>query len=412
MQLKVYILTVTLFSVMLSCKKDEQVQHDPTISIEYPVEGMTAYYGDSLKVQFTVYDADHDLSKFIITDNNIELINYPAADNINTIYIKSDLLNIGQHSLTITQFDKRGGFCSKTINFEIAPNFHLTKIDIVSSDRVDVYLKIAGSAEIISAGIIISSDTICSLIYNNYTVPIDIKHDTNEYIETLRFFNQQIYYFKLWVETSDKIVYSEPRMFIPYNHGELKDSRDNHTYKWVELKGIKWMAENLDYLPWVEPYTNCFDSLKHIFVYNYPGSNIDDAKNTDEYKKYGVRYSLSVINDVLPSGLVLPTVDQTFLLTDYLNSFDSLEVDSIFGGDFVYKSYKAENIFGLNFLPTMGEIEACDESYYNGGSNYFWVYDASYIRYSAFSTQMSNSAVGWIPEEGNYSFAIRAVIQE
>ncbi len=92
------------------------------------------------------------------------------------------------------------------------------------------------------------------------------------------------------------------------------DNRDGRTYGAVRIGGQVWMAENLAYLPHVSP------SIEQggIWVYGYHGSDVNEAKATDNYSTYGCLYDWHTAmddnhgngKDICPDGWHLPTDDE------------------------------------------------------------------------------------------------------
>jgi len=78
-----------------------------------------------------------------------------------------------------------------------------------------------------------------------------------------------------------------PVEFVPCIDPEGK------SYAIVKIDTQTWMAENLAWLPVVRKSNEGSDSLPYYYVYGYEGSIVTVAKNTMEYKKYGVLYNWS-----------------------------------------------------------------------------------------------------------------------
>lgn len=94
---------------------------------------------------------------------------------------------------------------------------------------------------------------------------------------------------------------------LKVNFGEFIDSRDNHRYKTVKIGNQEWLAENFAYLPYICPSdsANC-----GVWVYNYSGTNVSEAKETLEYKKFGGLYSWESAKELAPDGWHLPSDEE------------------------------------------------------------------------------------------------------
>lgn len=90
------------------------------------------------------------------------------------------------------------------------------------------------------------------------------------------------------------------------NLGIFIDARDGHEYKWVRIGEQIWMAENLAYLPEVNPPSDISFSTPCYYVYDYDGNNVVEAKVTNNYKTYGVLYNWEAAKRSCPKGWYLP----------------------------------------------------------------------------------------------------------
>lgn len=73
--------------------------------------------------------------------------------------------------------------------------------------------------------------------------------------------------------------------------GTFTDDRDGNTYTWVKIGDQVWMAENLKYLPSVVGPATGSETEPYYYVYDYDGTDLNDAIATASYQNYGVLYN-------------------------------------------------------------------------------------------------------------------------
>ncbi len=114
-------------------------------------------------------------------------------------------------------------------------------------------------------------------------------------------------------------------------------------YAIVKIGAQTWMAENMAWLPAISDSSKGSDSLKHYYVYDYNGSSVADAKNTNNYKLYGVLYNWPAAMDaeglqkpvsgksqaVCPTGWHLPDDGEWKMLEKTLG-MSQAEADTIY----------------------------------------------------------------------------------
>lgn len=100
--------------------------------------------------------------------------------------------------------------------------------------------------------------------------------------------------------------------------GTFTDSRDQRVYKWVKIGDQIWMAENLAYLPNVSPPSVESVSDPIYYVYDYNGTNLFEAKATENYSCYGVLYNWPAAKTACPAGWHLPAYEEWTALSDFL----------------------------------------------------------------------------------------------
>lgn len=132
----------------------------------------------------------------------------------------------------------------------------------------------------------------------------------------------------------DSVIFYKPTVAQNDTAGTFTDSRDGNEYNWVKIGDQVWMAENLAYLPSVNPVASGSEDAagSYYYVYGYDGANVADAKATANYTSYGALYNWTAamagessstsnpsgIQGVCPSGWHLPSDAEWTELTDYL----------------------------------------------------------------------------------------------
>lgn len=185
-------------------------------------------------------------------------------------------------------------------------------------------------------------------------------------------------------------IFSEPEPEIIFNpnvnYGSFTDPRDNNVYKTLQLGNQVWMAENMRYLSRVNPPSNNLGN----WVYGYVGTDVNEAKATDNYKIYGVLYNWAQATNACPTGWHLPSDDEWAELENFLiangYNFDGTLIDEKIGKSLA-SSYDWElstvdgsvgntdysdkrNITGFTGLPA--GLRGGDGKFYNLGNRTAW----------------------------------------
>lgn len=97
------------------------------------------------------------------------------------------------------------------------------------------------------------------------------------------------------------------------------DPRDGQKYHTIKIGDQIWMAENLAYIPSVSPSIE-----PGIWVYGYEGSDVNEAKATENFKTYGCLYNWETAckKEICPPGWHLPTKEEFELLLETVGGAD------------------------------------------------------------------------------------------
>ncbi len=136
----------------------------------------------------------------------------------------------------------------------------------------------------------------------------------------------------------------------PVTTGSFTDPRDNKTYRTVKIGQQEWMAENLALLPAVNNSQN--SDLSMFKVYDYTGTDVAAAKNTENYQAYGVLYNWKAAQEVCPVGWHLPSDAEWNQLLGYLGMTDAeLTVNSSTASDIITDKLREEGSAHWTFTP-------------------------------------------------------------
>jgi uncharacterized protein (TIGR02145 family) len=86
-------------------------------------------------------------------------------------------------------------------------------------------------------------------------------------------------------------------------------AHQDYAYSTVQIGDQCWFSENCRYLPEVSPSGVYSTTDLYYYVYGYLGSNVADAKATENYETYGVLYNWPAVmtEGVCPSGWHIPS---------------------------------------------------------------------------------------------------------
>ena len=98
----------------------------------------------------------------------------------------------------------------------------------------------------------------------------------------------------------------------------LTDERDGRSYTASRIGNQTWMVDNLEYMPLVCPPDWESDTLALYYVYGYHGTDLNEARGSNNYNTYGVLYNYKAAMSACPDGWHLPSDDEWKVLEVYL----------------------------------------------------------------------------------------------
>ena len=104
-------------------------------------------------------------------------------------------------------------------------------------------------------------------------------------------------------------VLGEANMMVKVD-STFTDPRDGRTYKIIAVGDDVWFAENLAWLPSVSQPAKGSFSEKHYYVNGYSGSQVQNARQSANYQKYGALYNFAAASAACPPGWRLPTDEE------------------------------------------------------------------------------------------------------
>ncbi|MDD4032493.1 MAG: FISUMP domain-containing protein [Bacteroidales bacterium] len=152
-------------------------------------------------------------------------------------------------------------------------------------------------------------------------------------------------------------AYSCTPLEAPYTFGMLVDNRDGNRYKTVIIGDQLWTVDNMAYLPSVSSYETVSSSDDHYYVYEYYGTDVEEAKATDNYKTYGVLYNWSAAKTACPEGWHLPSDAEWNQLENYLIANKHNYDGTTSGNKLAISVAKANNWTSSSNVGTPGNID-------------------------------------------------------
>lgn len=227
---------------------------------------------------------------------NVSILIYDISGKL--IHQYNNMLPEGKHAYSIT------GLCKGSYIVNI-----LTETDILTGKLYSIgksqasYFSIS-KIEIFPIHKIESPNSIGNRLeqksfYKDSKIIVEMDYDIGDELKfigkVVGFENDTLFDSPLYDETYTfvftELLYGQPCPDMPV----LIDQRDDKTYSTVQIGNQCWMAENLAFLPTVTAQTTSSDTIPCYYVYDYNGTDVNEALTTANYITYGVLYNWAAI---------------------------------------------------------------------------------------------------------------------
>jgi uncharacterized protein (TIGR02145 family) len=146
---------------------------------------------------------------------------------------------------------------------------------------------------------------------------------------------------------------------------------EGYDYSTVQIGDQCWFSENCRYLPEVSPSSEESNTTPYYYVYDYQGTDVEEAQATTNYETYGVLYNWPAVmtEGICPSGWHVPSE------IDFIELFEILGGASVAGEALKstsgwYDEGDGSNSSGWTGLPGgLTQNGGMGYMYYDG---YFW----------------------------------------
>ena len=153
---------------------------------------------------------------------------------------------------------------------------------------------------------------------------------------------------------------------------------EGYGYSTVQIGEQCWFSENCRYIPVVSPSSEGSYFDPYYYVYEYEGTDVEEAKNTTNYLSYGVLYNWEASKElnVCPNGWHVPADSEWTILTNFLGG-ESVAGNAMKSTSGWYGGGGGTNSSGFNGLAAGYRNTISGGSFNNEtGFGYFWRADA------------------------------------
>jgi uncharacterized protein (TIGR02145 family) len=302
-----FLLLIFLFAFLQACE-----DRTPSCEITYPEDKSSFGKGDIINIMVDARDPNgNNLEvRFYINDEGVySTTNFPYHFDWDT-----DGFEDGEYLIQASVIDNEGKKASdsRLISISLSTPRVETKNVLqlsLTSATVEGAVKSDGGAVVTETGFYWSSEENSESTGKKVTVTSSLE----EFSAAITGLNtNSSYYYRAYAKNSEGESIGEERGFTTLGNqlGTFIDPRDDREYKWVRIGNQTWMAENLAYLPEVYPMDDGSAIQRRYYVYGYSGKNVPEAKENENFGKYGVLYNWIAALNAPPPGWHLPTDEE------------------------------------------------------------------------------------------------------
>ncbi|NLA24908.1 MAG: hypothetical protein GX879_08075 [Bacteroidales bacterium] len=225
------------------------------------------------------------------------------------------------------------------------------------------------------------------------------------------------YFIRAFSKTMFDVGYSEEIIITTPDY--VIDMRDDRVYNVVEINGVTYFQENLKYLPNVSPSSENSAEEAHCYVYGYEGYDIDEAMQSDNFKKYGVLYNVPAalngeeaaeendeyVQGICPDGWHIPSYNDWIDLYASEYGYSTTLYRSKTGWD---DNKESSDKFLFNALPG-GYINEDGEFDEILKAAYWWHSSYNYFGQFVFHIHSDHNNVGSMSIKDNQAASVRCV---
>ena len=132
------------------------------------------------------------------------------------------------------------------------------------------------------------------------------------------------------------------------------NERDGNSYCSITLGEQEWLSENMRYLPSVNYLTDASVADARYYVYDYDGTDVNEARNNPNYSEFGVLYNWRAAQTACPAGWHLPSDDEWSQLEVYLQN-NGFNYDDYIDTD---NDRETHNVIAKSLASTSGWVDS------------------------------------------------------